>query len=291
MLLLMFLPGLLYFIIFHYLPMYGTVLAFKDFRISEGIWGSPWVGFRHFEYAFDDLGFINALRNTLIISLLKLVLGFPAPIIFAILLNEIGRSTFKKFVQTVSYLPHFISWVVLGGVFISFLSLNGPLNLILEMFGFAPRIFMSEENGFVAILILTDIWKGFGWGAIIYIAALAGLDPSMYEAAVIDGANRWHRIRYITLPSLVPVMTILIILSMSGILDAGFDQIFNMYNSRVVDVSEIIDTYVYKKGLVDADYSYATAIGLFKSIVALVMIVISNKIANTIRGKEADALW
>jgi putative aldouronate transport system permease protein len=289
-LLLMIIPAILYFMVFHYTPLYGVVIAFKDFQLSKGILGSPWVGIGHFKEVFSDPSFINALKNTILISLLKLFFGFPLPILFALLLNEVYHSSFKKIVQTLSFLPHFISWVVLSGIFISILSLDGSINLILVALGHEPKLFLTDEHLFIPILIITDIWKGFGWGAIIYLAALAGVDQTLYEAAYIDGANRFQRIRYITIPSISNAIVIMLILSTSGILDAGFDQIFNLQNPMVVQQSEIIDTLVYKKGLVSSDYSYATAVGLFKSAVAFILIVISNKIVGLIRGK-GESIW
>jgi len=289
-LLLMLVPGILYFLVFHYLPMYGVVLAFKDFKITQGILGSPWAGFKFFERAYHDPSFMLVLRNTLVISLYKLIFGFPVPIVFALMLNEVVHLRFKKFVQTISYLPHFISWVVLGGIFINFFSLEGPANAVIKLFGGEPLLMLADERYFRSILVATDIFKGFGWASIIYFAAIAGIDDQLYEAATIDGAGRFQRARYITLPMLGPVVAILLILQMASILDAGFDQIFNMYNPNVYSVSDIIDTYVYRKGLTDMEYSYSTAIGIFKSLVALVLIVSMNRIVKAIGGKE-HTLW
>jgi putative aldouronate transport system permease protein len=286
----MLLPGIVYFIIFHYIPMYGVTLAFKDFIIKEGIIGSPWVGLKHFEKAFTDPYFFQILKNTLLISIYKLIFGFPVPIIFAILVNEVSSLRFRKAVQTASYLPHFISWVVMGGIFIMIFSFNGPINELIKLFGGNPVLFMADERYFRSLLVVTDIFKSFGWGSIIYFAAISGIDPQLYEAAVIDGAGRWKRTTMITLPMLVPVIAIMLILSMSSILDAGFDQIFNMYNSSVLNVSDIIDTYVYRKGLVEMQYSYSSAVGLFKSLIALILVLVVNRIVRAVGGKEY-ALW
>ncbi|WP_244364357.1 ABC transporter permease [Paenibacillus cellulositrophicus] len=286
----MLLPGIVYFIIFHYIPMYGVTLAFKDFIIKEGILGSPWVGSKHFEKAFTDPSFYQILKNTLLISIYKLIFGFPVPIIFAILVNEVSSLRFRKAVQTASYLPHFISWVVMGGIFIMIFSFDGPINELIKLFGGNPVLFMADERYFRSLLVITDIFKGFGWGSIIYFAAISGIDPQLYEAAVIDGAGRWKRTTMITLPMLVPVMAIMLILSMSNILDAGFDQIFNMYNPSVLNVSDIIDTYVYRKGLVEMQYSYSSAVGLFKSVIALILVLVVNRIVRTVGGREY-ALW
>ncbi|WP_274365168.1 ABC transporter permease [Paenibacillus thermotolerans] len=289
-LLIMLIPGMLYYVIFHYLPMYGVVLAFKDFKITQGILGSPWVGLHWFEKVFSDSYFFTVLKNTMIISLYKLIFGFPVPILFALLLGEISNVKFKKAVQTVSYLPHFISWVVLAGIFFTIFSMEGPINMILGWFDVNPMLFLADDRYFRSILVLTSIYQGFGWGSIIYFAAISNIDPQLYEAAVIDGAGRFKRMFYISIPMLVPVIAIMLILSMSGILDAGFDQIFNMYNPRVMNVSDIIDTYVYRRGLVEMDYSYATAVGLFKAVVALILILTVNRIVKWIGGKD-HALW
>lgn len=290
MLLLMLLPGFIFLIIFNYIPMYGSILAFKEFKITGGIAGSPWVGLKYFNKAFEDPHFFVVLKNTLLISFYKLLFGFPVPILFAVLLNELGGRTFKKWVQTISYLPHFISWVVLSGIFITIFSLEGPINSALKALGQLPVIFMADESYFRSILVGTSIYQSFGWGSIIYLAAIAGIDPQMYEAAVIDGAGRFKRMIYITLPMLVPVISIMLILSMGSILDAGFDQIFNMYNAQVMDVADIIDTYVYRIGLINANYSYSAAVGLFKSVVALILVLAVNRIVKMIGGSE-HTLW
>ncbi|MCM2996950.1 ABC transporter permease subunit [Paenibacillus cellulositrophicus] len=289
-LLLMMVPAVIYYIIFNYAPMYGVLLAFKDFKITQGILGSPWVGFKHFEMIFEDPYFYTVLRNTLIISVYKLLFGFPIPILFALMLSEITSTKFKRMVQTVSYLPHFISWVVLGGIFFTIFSLDGPVNMIVHLFGGEKALFLADERYFRTILVVTSIFQGFGWGSIIYFAALSNIDPQLHEAAVMDGAGRFQRMFHISIPMLAPVIAIMLILSMSGILDAGFDQIFNMYNVKVYNVADIIDTYVYRKGLVEMDYSYATAVGLFKSVIALLLIVTVNTVVKRLGGKE-HALW
>lgn len=289
-LLIMLVPAVVFFLIFAYVPMYGVVLAFKDFKIMDGIMGSPWVGLKYFKKAFEDPYFLQTIRNTLIISVGKLILGFPMPIIFAILLNEMRGRRFKKFVQTVSYLPYFMSWVILGSIFFALLSINGPVNNILDMLGLDRIMFMGESSVFREVLIITDVWKGFGWGSVLYLAAIAGVDQEMYEAARVDGANRLHNIIYITIPSILPVICINLILNLSGILNAGFDQVFNMYSETVYDVADIIDTYVYRIGLKGMQYSLSTAVGLFKSVIGLVMIVAVNFIIGKIGGEE-NTLW
>lgn len=289
-LLLMMIPALLYFIIFCYLPMYGVVLAFKDYRVVDGIMGSPWVGMKYFEQAFEDPYFLKTVSNTIMIGLLKLLVGFPVPILFAVLLNELQYKRYKKLVQTVSYLPYFMSWVILGSIFFSLFSLDGPVNSILSALGFEKIMFMSNSGWFRPVLILTDVWKGFGWGSVLYLAAIAGIDQQIYEAAKIDGANRFQTIWHMTLPSILPVICINLILSLSGIMNAGFDQIFNMYNETVYDVADIIDTYVYRLGIKSMEYSLSTAVGLFKSAIGLVMVVSVNFLVRKVGGKE-NALW
>jgi len=283
-------PGILFFIIFSYIPMYGVLLAFKDFRIMDGIMASPWVGLEHFQRAFSDPYFLQVLENTILISVYRLVWGFPVPILFALLLNEIFHQKFKKLVQTVSYLPFFLSWVILGGMFINILSLNGPINIFISILGFEPRIFLAIPEYFRSILVITEIWRGFGWGAVIYLAAISSINEEMYESAYLDGANRFQRAFYITIPTISPIIVIMLILSCSSILSAGFDQVFNLYNPMVMNVADIIDTYVYRKGLLDMDYSYATAVGVFKSVVALILIIGVNMTARKLGGKDY-VLW
>jgi len=289
-LLIMMIPAILYVTIFNYVPIYGLLIAFEDFQITKGFFGSPWVGFANFEKAFQDPYFYQVLKNTVLISLYRMLWGFPIPIIFALLLSEIKNMKFKKFVQTASYLPHFISWIILGGIFMSILSLEGPINAIFGLFGVDPILFMADTGYFRAILVISSILASFGWSSIIYFAAISGIDPHLHEAAVVDGAGRMKRMMYITIPLLMPVISIMLVLSMSGILDAGFDQIFNMYNPQVYDVADIIDTYVYRKGLVDMDYGYATAVGLFKSAIGLILMLSANGLARRMGGGDYT-LW
>lgn len=272
-------PGLLFLIVFSYVPMYGVLIAFKEYDLFEGVLGSPWVGLVHFREFFNDPNFLNVLRNTLAINVLNLLFGFPAPILFALLLNEIAGKRFKSFVQTVSYLPHFVSWVIFGGLMLTVLSpsngiLNGlllSLNLIDE-----PINFMAKTNLFWFIMVGMEMLKGIGWGAIIYIAAISGVDQEMYEAAKIDGAGRFQKIRYVTLPAIMGTVVIMLIFAISGILNTGFEQVMVMQNALNLDVSETIDTYVYKVGLSEMRYSYSTAVGLAKSVVALILLFGAN---------------
>lgn len=289
-LLLMIIPGVIYLLIFNYYPMYGASIAFKDFYINKGIMGSPWVGFKYFRKAFADPAFVESLRNTLVISVIKLLTATPFSVLFALLLNEIRSLRYKKLIQTVSFLPHFMSWVVLGSIFVSIFSIDGPIGAFVELFGGEGKSYLTEAGSFITIIITTDIWKRFGWGAVIFIAALAGIDQTMYEAAMIDGANRFQRAIRITIPSILPTVILVMVLNTGGILSAGFDQMFNMSNASVMNVAEVIDTYVYKLGLEHMEFSYSTAVGLFKSVVALVLMVIANTFANRYGGK-GYGLW
>jgi putative aldouronate transport system permease protein len=289
--LLLFLIPFIFLIVFKYVPMYGIVLAFKDFNLKLGILKSPFSDpiFKHFIDFFNGRMFFQLIRNTLVISSLKIFIAFPVPILFALLLNEVRNVFYRKFAQTVSYLPHFISWVVLSAVFIDIFSTEGPVNAINKLIGNPVIVYMSKSEYFWFILTITHIWKTFGWSSIIYFAALAGVDATLYEAAVIDGAGRFRQVVSITIPSIMPTITILMILSMGDILNAGFDQIFNMMNQSVADVGNILDTYVYEQGLKLRNYSFATAVGLFKSAIGLFMITVVNKTASLI-DKEST-LW
>ena len=288
---LMFVPVVVYFVIFKYIPMGGIVIAFKNYKISKGIWGSAWCGLDNFTKAFNTPTFARAVRNTLEISGMKLLFGFPAPIILALMLNEVSHIRFKKTVQTITYLPHFLSWVVLAGMFQQLLSPNnGAVNSLLkQFFGVQESIyFLGNNKYFRGTLIVTDIWKNVGWSSILYLATISGIDPSLYEAATVDGASRWQCTRYITLPSLVSTIVIMLILSIGSIMDAGFDQVFNLYNSAVYQTGDIIDTYVYRYGLGDMKYSLATAVGLFKNVIAFVLVVGTNLITRKISG---EGIW
>ncbi|WP_252227383.1 ABC transporter permease [Caldicoprobacter algeriensis] len=277
---LMLIPGIAFFIIFHYIPMYGAVIAFKEYNIMQGILGSPWIGFKYFKHAFESPFFGEILWNTFIISVYKLIWGFPAPIILALLLNEVKNMKFRRTIQTVSYLPHFISWVVIGGMFTDLLSpQTGIVNNIIKMFGGQPIYFMASKEWFRTVLVVSSIWKEVGWNSIIYLAALSSIDPQLYEASQIDGANRWQQTWYITLPGIMSTIAILLILRLGNILNAGFEQVFIMYNPSVYEVADIIDTWVYRVGLQGMRYSLATAVGLFKSVVGFILVITSNWLA------------
>lgn len=276
----MLLPAVGYYAIFHYYPMYGALIAFKQFSITKGIMGSPWVGFKHFEYLFSLDKFWTVFWNTIIISLYRLVFGFPLPLVMAILMNEVRKLAFKKTVQTIVYLPHFISWVIMGGLLIGLLSTdNGVVNNVIRSAGGEPIGFLTDESHFRSTLVWSMIWKEFGWNTIIYMAALAGVNPQLYEAAVVDGANRWRRIWHITLPSIRGTIIILLILRIGGLMEAGFEQIFVLYHPGVYNVADIIDTYVYRIGLTEGRFSLAAAVGLFKSAINFVLLVAANRLS------------
>lgn len=284
----MVIPGIIWLIIFCYIPMYGIIIAFKEFRPVDGLFGGGWVGLKHFIDFFTDPAALRSVGNTLGISVYKFIVGFPAPILFAILLNELTSLKFKKFAQSVSYLPYFISWVILASMLKNLLELNGPINTFLMQLGVINEgiSFLTQENMFWNILVITDLWKGIGWSSIIYIAAIAGINPEMYESALIDGAKRYQRIFYITLPSIMPTITILMILGISGILGSNFDQHYLLGNAAVADVAETIDTYVFKMGMSLQRYSYATAVGLSRSIVSFILLFGANKLVRRISKGE-----
>ena len=288
-LLLLVAPGLAFFLVFNYLPMFGLVLAFKEFRLSAGILGSEWSGLENFSRLFGGADFPNALRNTVTISLLRLLFGFFAPIALALMLNEIRVSWYKRTVQTVTYIPYFLSWVILGGIFLMIFSQSGPANQIIQLFGVSPIEFLTNDFWFIVVVIATGIWQAAGYGAVIYLAALAGISPDLYEAAVVDGAGRWKQTLHITIPGLVPTIITLFILNLGHVLNAGFDQIYNMYNPMVYDAADIIDTYVLRR-IVLMDFGLATGAGLFKSVVGLLMVVWANSLARRLSGGE-QGIW
>ncbi|MBD2868033.1 ABC transporter permease [Paenibacillus arenilitoris] len=288
---LMVLPALLLVIVFSYIPMYGVLMAFQDYSIFKGFLASPWTGFKHFEMFFESPDFYGVMRNTIVISLLKFFIGFPAPILLALMLNEVKNMMFKRVVQTVSYLPHFMSWVIVAGLVMSMLSTdNGSVNILLEQMNFIeePINFLSLPELFWSILVSTGVWKEIGFGSIVYLAAIAGIDPSMYEAAAMDGASRFKQIFLITLPSIMPVVIIFMILAIGNLLNAGFEDILLLAVNPVLrDVSDVIDTYVYRVGIQNSRYSYATAVGLFKAVISVGLLTMANYIAR----RAGSSLW
>lgn len=284
----MVLPGILWMLIFNYIPMGGIVIAFKKFKITKPISEAPWVGFKYFIDFFEDTNFADIMVNTVGISLLKLFIGFPLPILFALLVNELRGNRFKKISQTISYLPHFLSWVVLGGILTSWLAKDGVINDLLVSINVLkePVSFLGDPKYFWGISLITDSWKELGWSAIIYLAAIAGVDQQMYEAATVDGATKIQKILYITLPSITGTIAIMLILQVSSLLNSNFDQIMILKNQINISRSQVIDTYVYQVGMTNGKYAYATAVGLFKSVIALVLLLISNKTCKKLLGRS-----
>lgn len=283
-------PCLLYYAVFKYGPMYGIVIAFKNYKISDGILGSPWVHpiLKHFQYFFSSPYASQIIKNTLIISALKILFGLIPPVVLAVIISECRCKWYGKLAQTASYLPHFLSWVIIYGISVAFFSQStGLINRWITELGGASYPFLTSSEHFRAILVGTDVWKGMGWGAIIYLAAITGIDPSLYEAASLDGCSRFKRILFITLPCLRNVFLMQLILRMGSVLDAGFDQIYIMSTQQVLDVSEILDTWVFKEGLQRMNYSLASAVGLLKSTIGLVLVFGTNKLAR----KWGSALW
>lgn len=276
------LPAIIYFILFSYKPMYGIIIAFKNFRPTLGIMGSPWVGFQHFQDFFTDVYFFRVLTNTVVISLYSIIFGFPAPIILAILLNEIRSTLFKRMVQTISYLPHFISMVIVCGLIRQFCLTDGAINDILQHFTGQRVPLLQEPNFFRPLYIISGIWQETGWGTIIYLAALAGIDQEQYEAARIDGAGRLKQMIFITLPGLIPTIVILFILRMGGILNVGFEKILLLYGPTTWVKADVISTYVYRRGLLEGAWSYTTAVGLFNSVVNIFFLLITNFISKKV---------
>lgn len=277
---LMLLPVIVFYLLFKYAPMAGEIIAFKDYRLGDGIFGSKWVGFKHFQSLFASLDFWRVLRNTLVLNVYSLVFGFPVPIILALLLNEVRKEGFKKTVQNLLYLPHFISWVVLGGIFIAILSPStGVVNAVLEhVFGVEPIYFMASSAWWPVAYTLSGIWREAGWGTILYLAAMASIDPQLYEAAKIDGANKLRQIWHITLPGIRSTVAILLVLRMGNMMDVGLEQTLILQNQSVLDVADVISTYVYRVGLQNMNYSYTTALGLFQSAVGLILVIGVNRI-------------
>jgi len=275
-------PGLLHYIIFKYLPMWGILIAFKDYNAYLGFLKSPWVSFKHFTDFFSNPDFTRLLSNTLLISLYNLVFGFPAPVIMALMLNEVRKEWYKRTIQTLVYIPHFISWVIIASLTYTLFNSQGVINKYLLQMGREGIAFLTSESTFRSMIIGQTIWKETGFGTIIYLAALSGVDPQLYEAAIIDGANRFKQLWYITLPSIKSTVVTLLILRLGHILDSGFDQIFLMSNSLNRKVSEVFDVYVYTIGITRGAFSYSTAVGLFKGIIGIILIYSSNWLAKKV---------
>lgn len=284
----MFLPGFVVFVLFAYVPLYGIVIAFKNYSVIRGIGGSPWVGFYNFSSLFDGPEFLHALRNTVVFACLNLVILFPAPIILALILNECRWKWFVRLVQTISYLPHFISWVVLAGILFQFFGQLGAVNAVLHAFGLPAQSWMYQPNKFYVIYVLSAIWASIGWGAIIYIAALSGVDQQLYEAARVDGASRRQRIRHVALPGIAPTISIMFLLQIAHFLAVGFDQIYNLMTPVTQDSADILDTYVLRH-VMAYDFSQGMAASLFQSAIGLILVYVGNRV---VRHLEPDqSLW
>lgn len=272
-------PVLLYFIIFKYLPMFGLVIAFEDFSLGKGVFGSKFVGFKYFKEFFTSVYFFRTLRNTLALSLMDIIIGFPIPIIFALLLNEIKSKYFKKFIQTASYLPHFISMVVICGMINDFFSTDGIFSVLISLFGGENMNYIGSSEHFRSIFVGTGIWQSFGWSSIIYIAALSGVDPSLYEAAAVDGAGKWKQLIHITLPSIMNTIIVMLILRVGQVLSVGYEKIILLYTSPTYEVADVISSYTYRSGIINGRYGYSAAVGLFQSVVNIVILFAANKMS------------
>ncbi|XEC97553.1 ABC transporter permease [Paenibacillus tarimensis] len=287
MLYVMILPGIVFYILFKYVPLAGSIIAFQNYQIFNGILNSPWAGLDNFRFLFSYQDFYQVLRNTALIALYQLVFGFPAPVILALLFNEVRLYMAKRTLQSLFYLPHFLSWVVVGGIVFELLAAQGIVNVIRGWLGLEAVLFMQEERYFRTIVVLSGIWKEVGWGTIIYLAAIAGVNPNLYEAAVVDGAGRFKQIVHITLPAMLPTILVLFLLNIGNFLELGFDQIYNLLTPMTYSVGDIIETYVYRAGVLQGQYSLTTAIGLFQSVIGFTLLWIFNRMAR----KTEQGLW
>ncbi|NOU73064.1 ABC transporter permease subunit [Paenibacillus sp. LMG 31458] len=286
---LMLLPVVLYYLVFHYAPMYGLQIAFKDYSPMKGFAESQWIGFNHFKEFFDSFYFWRLLRNTILLSVYSLIMAFPAGIVLALLLNEIRSRAFKRAIQTITYMPHFISLVVIVGFMVDFLERNGLINnLLTSVFGIEPIPFMRQPEWFRTLYISSDIWQNVGWSSIIFLAAISNIDPSLYEASKIDGANRWKQTLHITIPGMMSTVIILLILQIGHFMSVGMDKILLMYNPAIYETADVIQTYVFRKGILEAGYSYSAAVGLFNSVISFVLLIVANAIA---RKTSEARLW
>ena len=282
----MMLPGMIFVLIFSYVPMFGIIMAFQDYVPAKGILGSEFVGLKHFQYMFSLPDIWQILTNTVVIAVGKIILGTVMAIAFAILLNEIRVRFFKKTVQTIVYLPHFLSWVVLAAVVINMVNLDGPVNQIIQMLGFDKINFLGSNIWFRPMIIVTDVWKEFGYNSIVYLAAITAIDPGLHEAAAIDGANWLKRVWHITLPGMLPIILLMAAMSLTSILSAGFDQIYNLYSPMVYQTGDVLDTYVYRMGLISRQYSFSTAVGLLRSAVGMVLMLAANGLAKKFTDRK-----
>jgi len=285
---LMILPIVLFYLVFFYYPMYGAQIAFKDFQPALGLEGSPWRGFKHFKIFFNSIYCGRLIRNTLSINFKNLIFAFPMPIILALLLNEVKNMKFKKVVQTISYLPHFISTIVICGMVLKFTATDGFITNLLTYIGYPKQNLMFNPDLFQTIYVVSDIWQGVGWGSIIYLAAIAGVNGELYEAARIDGAGRWKQTWHVTLPGMMPTIITMLILRIGSMMSLGFEKVFLLYNESIYEKADIISTYVYRKGIEQLNYSFATAVGLFNSVINLILLVGANRVSKKLTD---SSLW
>ena len=282
------LPVIVYYLVFHYLPMYGALIAFKDFRPSRGIWGSPWAGFKHFQAFFGSYYFSRLIKNTLALSVYSLIFGFPAPIILALLLNEVRANWYKRVIQTVTYIPHFISLVIICGIIVNFVKMDGVVSVIVKHISGFDGNLLIDPRYFRSIYVVSGIWQHVGWSSIIYLATLAGINYELYEAARIDGAGRWKQTWYITLPCLIPTITILLILQIGSLMNVGFEKVMLLYNPGIYDTADVISTFVYRQGILAAQYSFSSAVGLFNSVINCTLVILANKFS---KKMTENSLW
>jgi putative aldouronate transport system permease protein len=285
---LMLAPVIAYYLIFHYGPMYGAIIAFKDYSPAEGILGSPWIGLQNFQDFFGSVYILRLIRNTLAINVLDIIFGFPAPIILALLLNELTSQHFKRWVQTITYLPHFMSLVVVVGIMIDFLARGGLINNLLGFVGIPSTAFIQEAGWYWILYVGSSIWQSVGWGSIIYLAAIANVDPALYEAAVVDGANRWRQMWHITLPGIMPIIITLLILRIGMMMSVGYEKTILMYNPSTYDTADVISSYVYRKGVLGMDYGFSAAVGLFNSVINFAFLFAANRLS---RRANQMSLW
>jgi putative aldouronate transport system permease protein len=281
-------PGIVFLIVFKYIPLGGAVIAFKDYSVFKGIIDSPWAGLKHFNTLLAHPDFARVFTNTLMLGFLKLALVFPVPVMLALMINEIRKSALKKGIQTALYIPHFLSWVIVAGIVFDFFSLSGFFNIVLGWFGHEPLLAMQQSEYFRPIYVLTSIWRDAGWGTVVYIAAISAIDPQLYESAMMDGASKFKQMRHITFPLLLPTVLVLFLLEIGNFLDLGFDQVFNLITPMTYNVGDILDTYVFRTGIQQAQYSYATAVGIFQSIIGLLLVYTFNRISKKVSD---GGLW
>lgn len=286
----MVIPGLIYLIVFKYIPLLGSVIAFQDYSVFKGIFKSEFVGLKHFIDLISYADFKRIFSNTLVLGVLRLLFTFPIPVILALFINEINNKYLKKSVQTAIYIPYFLSWVVVGGLVFDILGSGGIFNNIREFFGMKSALWMQKESSFRLVYVISSIWKDAGWGTVVYLAAISGIDPALYEAAAMDGASRFQRMTRVTFPLLVPTIITIFLLNIGSFLELGFDQVYNLMTPMTYSVADIFDTYVYRVGILQAQYSFTTAVGLFQSVIGLILVVTFNKLANKVSGGEGG-LW